>query len=110
VPVSATRYNGKLKKQIAEEAFKKFGPTASIQKVDAYFRKYGLPCCERSMYWASRRKAEGHVVPLRRKYRRNKEKKDLVGLIARTKQLAYDLGGYDQLEDLIKVLRDDIAT
>jgi hypothetical protein len=110
MPVSATRYKGKLKKQIAAEAFKKLGPTASIQKVDVYFRKYGLPCCERSMYWAARRKAEGRIVPLPRQYRRNKEQKDMVGLIIRIKRLAFDLGGYDQLEELIKVLKDEVAT
>lgn len=50
MPISAERFKGKLKREIANEAFKKFGPEATIQQVDKHFQKYGLPHCERSMY------------------------------------------------------------
>jgi hypothetical protein len=104
---SAPRFEGKLKREIAIEAFKKYGPGATIQQVDAYFQKYGLQNCERSMFSAAKRMAEGKVPPLRRKYRRNADdEKDILGLIIRAKQLAYDLGGWDHLEEFIDVLSD----
>ncbi len=106
MPVSATRFKGKLKREIAKEAFQKLGAQATIQEVDNYFSaKYGIVNCERSMFLAERRVAQGKVPPVRRRYRQSNENKDIIGLIARVKQLAYDIGGYDKLEELISVLK-----
>ena len=81
MPVSAPRFRGKLKREIADEAFEKHGPEATIQQVDAHFKRYGLPYCERSMYWAARRRAEGKPGPVRRQYRRTK-RKDMAALVS----------------------------
>ncbi len=107
MPVSAQRFKGKLKREIANEAFQKIGAAATIQQVDAYFLKnYGLPTCERSMYSAARRQAAGLPMPIPRRYRRNKEaKKDMADIIIRLKQLVYDIGSWNELEELIKAIK-----
>ncbi len=107
MPTSAPRFKGKLKREIAAEAFEKIGKDATVQQVDEYFRKhYGLPFCERSMYAVAKRVANGKPRPMIRRYQRVSEKRaDIVGVIARLKQLAYDAGGWDELEELIKVMR-----
>jgi hypothetical protein len=108
MPLSAQRFKGKLKREIAAEAFEKLGPIATIPQVDEYFRKnYGLPFCERSMYGVARRTAQGRPPPVKRSYKRFKDEdlQDIVGIVVRVKQLAYELGGYDVLEELIRVLK-----
>lgn len=105
MPVSAQRFKGKLKREIADEAFKKLGPKATVQQVDAYFQKYGLPICERSMYAAAKRRAEGKPGPVKRRYRRTK-RKDMAGIIARVRELAHEVGGYDELVEIIAALTD----
>ncbi len=102
---SAPRFNGKLKREIADEAFVQLGKTATVQQVDDYFRKfYKLPFCERSMYGAAKRKAEGKPVPRRLRYARYKQTK-IASIIDRIKQLASDLGGWEELEEIIEVLK-----
>ena len=60
MPTSAPRIKGKLKREIADEAFVILGKSATVYQVDQYFRKhYSLPHCERSMYGAAKRRAEG---------------------------------------------------
>jgi hypothetical protein len=108
MPFSARRFKGKLKREIASEAFQELGANATVQQVDKYFRtKYGLPFCERSMYGAAKRIAEGKPPPVRRSYRRYREEdlKDIVGVIVRVKQLAYDVGGFDVLEELVRAVK-----
>jgi hypothetical protein len=110
MPYSARRYKGKFKKQIALEAFEKLGSEATIQQVDAYFLKhYGIRHCERSMYCAAKRVAQGQPPLPPRRYRRNKDEQvvvaNLADVVARVKQLAHELGGYAQLEELISVLK-----
>ena len=106
MPISARRFKGELKRDIATKAFQEIGVEATIQQVDAYFKKYGLPNCERSMYAAARRKAKGRPSAIPRRYRRNNEdKKDVIGIVVRTQQLAADVGSYDNLEELIRLLR-----
>lgn len=108
MPVSsAARHQGKLKRDIADEAFQKLGKDASVQQVDDYFRKhYGLPHCERSMFARAKRKAHGKPPTLPRRYRRNKEEGvDIVDVVKTTIQMAHDLGGWDQLEQLIQILK-----
>lgn len=109
MPVSARRFKGKLRREIADEAFAKLGKDASVRDVDAYFLKhYGLDHCERSMWAAARRKAMGLPEPVRRSYRREsgeKEPRDLVNIVIRLKQLAYDIGGWDELEELVRALK-----
>lgn len=107
MPISAQRIKGKLKREIAAEAFKKLGPDATFQQVDAYFREeYDLPCCEPSMFSAARRKANGKMVPPPRRYRRYK-KVNIVGFVARAKELASEMGGWEALEELIQVLKQE---
>jgi len=106
MPVSAARYNGKLKRDIANEAFAKIGVKATVQEVDEYFRKhYKIPFCERSMYAVAKRKAEGKPSLPPRQYRRNKEDVNFVEIVAQVKQAAVALGGWEELEELIKVLK-----
>ena len=104
---SAPRFKGKLKKEIADEAFAKLGIKATIQQVDAHFRKYDLPHCERSMYWAARRRAEGRPVPLRKRYPRRKEEPvdPTFDLLIRVKELSREAGGLEALEELIGTLK-----
>lgn len=104
---SAPRFNGKLKKEIADEAFAKLGVEATIQQVDAHFRRYKLPHCERSMYWAARRRAEGKPVPVRRRYPRKQDSAldSAFDLLLRVKQLVVEAGGFDALEENIGHLK-----
>jgi len=105
MPISAQRIKGKLKREIAHEAFRKLGPNATVLQVDQYFRKfYNLPHCERSMYATAKRQAEGKIVVPRLRYPRHKTL-FAASLVVRTKQLAADLGGYDKLKELIEVLK-----
>ncbi len=106
MPTSAQRFKGKLKREIADEAFAKLGKNATVLQVDQYFRKYyDLPHCERSMYAAAKRRANGQPVPLPRRYRRYKETTDVVDVVVRLTQLGHDIGGWKKLEDLICVLK-----
>jgi hypothetical protein len=103
MPTSARRYKGKLKRQIADE---ELGPKATVPQVDAYFRKhYNLSHCERSMFAAAKRRAEGKPQALPRRYRRYKEQIDVVDVIVRLTQLAHDVGGWEKVEDLICVMK-----
>ena len=105
MPVSAKRHKGKLKREIADEAFRELGPDATVRQVDAYFKKhYKIDGCERSMYAAAKRRALGKPGPVPRRYRR--EKPDLLDIVVQTKRLANDVGGWDKLIELINVLRD----
>lgn len=108
MPVSAQRIKGKLKRDIADEAFKKLGKNATIQQVDAYFKRhYGIAHCERSMWSAARRRAQGKISPPPRRYRRHKRGPvDVADIVGRARQLAYELGGYDKLEELAASLRE----
>lgn len=106
MPTSAPRIKGKLKREIADEAFAKLGKSATVFQVDEYFRRhYDLPHCERSMYAAAKRRAEGKPAPLPRRYRRYREQTDPVDVVVRATQLAHDLGGWEKLEVLIRVLK-----
>lgn len=109
MPTSAQKFKGKLKREIADEAFAALGKEATVLQVDEYFRKkYKLPHCERSMYAAAKRRAEGKPPPIPRRYRRNKLPtgvENVAELVARTTELARELGGWEKLEDLIKVLK-----
>jgi len=106
MPTSAQRIKGKLKREIADEAFSKLGKAATVLQVDQYFRKhYSLPHCERSMYAAAKRLANGQPRPLPRRYRRYKDQQDVVDCVIRATQLAHDIGGWEKLEDLIRVLK-----
>lgn len=105
MPVSAPRFKGKLKREIAEEAFQKLGKYASLEQVDAYFKKhYGIPHIERSMFARYRAKAQGRPGPVRRQYRGTKQK-DVAGIIARVRELAKDVGSYDDLADIVAYVR-----
>jgi hypothetical protein len=105
MPISAKRFKGKLKRDIADEAFSKIGPNA-IAQVDAYFQKhYKISHCERSMYQAAKRRAKGKPGPVKRRYRAT-DRKDIAGIVARIRQLAHDVGGYDQLTEIISALTD----
>ncbi len=99
---SAPLFKGKLKREIADEAFAKLGIKATIQQVDAHFRKYGLPHCERSMYWAARRRAEGKPVPVRKRHPLHNPAFDL---LMRVKELSCEVGGLEALEELIGTLK-----
>ncbi len=104
--VSAQRIEGKLKREIADEAFHHLGATASVQQVDDYFRKYyKLPHCERSMYASAKRRAEGKPPPLPRRYRGGRKTQDVVSIVVTLTQLANDVGDWDQLIELIQVLK-----
>lgn len=99
---SAPRFKGKLKKEIAADAFAELGTEATIQQVDVRFRKYGLPHCERSMYWAARRRAEGKRAPVRKRYPNHKSRFDL---LIRVNQLVVEAGGIEPLEEIIGILK-----
>jgi hypothetical protein len=103
--VSAPRFKGKLKKEIAAEAFEVLGPDATLNQIDIYFQKnYKLPFCERSMYQVYKRLAQGKQVPKRKRYPRTKEN-TMISVIRRVRELANELGGYEALEDLINVIK-----
>lgn len=104
MPTSAQRFRGKLKREIADEAFQKLGPHATIYEVDAYFDEhYGIPHCERSMFARARANAQGRPGPVRRRYRRNRQK-DMASLIARVRELAKDVGSYKETANIIRGL------
>ncbi len=104
--ISAPRFKGKLKREIADEAFQKIGPDATVAQVDAYFKKhYKIPTCERSMFAAAKRRANGKPSPLPRRYRRNASEVDVLDVIVRAKQLALDLGSWDKLIELASILK-----
>lgn len=105
MPVSAQRFKGKLKREIADEAFAKYGEKTTIKQVDAYFKEYGISHCERSMFAAAKRRAEGKPPPLPRKYRNEDVKLDVVDVVVRVIQLSNELGSWENLEELIRVLR-----
>lgn len=105
MPNSAPRFKDKTKREIADEAFAKYGKEATRQQLDEHFRTYKLPYCERSMYTAAKRRANGRPELPRRMYPRYREKKDVLDIVARVKQLAADVGGYEALEKLINILR-----
>jgi hypothetical protein len=106
MPNSAPKFKGKNKRQIAEEAFAWLGKTATIQQVDEYFRNYyQLPFCERSMYSAVRRKALGKPTPVRRRYPPDKKPAPVAELVIRVTEVANAAGGWDELIELINVLR-----
>ena len=68
-------YDGKTKREIAEEAFKILGSEASRPQVNRYFRdNYGIPSCETSMYYSARgvakRQANGHIKAVSKDFAR----------------------------------------
>ncbi len=100
---SAPKINGKNKSEIADEAIRKIGLSATIQQVDVYFQNnYGLPHCERSMYFDALRRAKGFKPPPR-VYKRKPG--NLVDLIAKVKKLANEVGGLDYLAKLIEAMK-----
>lgn len=106
MPISAPKFNGRLKREIADEAFRKLGKYASIDQVDAYFKKYyGISHCERSMFSRARANAQGRPGPVRRRYR-NCEQRDMAGIIARIRELAKDVGSYGELADIIRTISE----
>lgn len=102
--ISAPRFKGKLKRDIAIEAFKKLGKYADYEQVNAYFRKHYKIRCEPSMFARARAKSQGKPGPVKRRYRGTK-RKDMVGIIARIRELAKDVESYPELAKIVRGVR-----
>lgn len=121
--VGPRRYKGKFKGQIAEEAFVALGPNATRQEVNAYFKKnYGIPQIEEKMFWRYRKAAKNNgytksttngispepIMPPAT-IQKAKMKKIwnylLPKLISQVRQLADEMGGYEEPEELITAFK-----